>query len=115
MEQNELFYATFPEARRAEKERRLERERLLTKYWQKLEYYGLPLHFGSPFFPRNMGQEGYLHDPSYVVNEPCTSSAPVSGPLHFQSYDSTNDGYLPSIDSYYSTVSISFTFSLHRF
>jgi len=66
MEQNELFYATFPEARRADEERRQERSQLLTKYWQKLEYYGLPMHFGSPFFPRDIGEEGWYHDPGHV-------------------------------------------------
>jgi len=66
MEQNESFYATFPEARRADEERQQERSQLLTKYWQKLEYYGLPMHFGSPFFPRDIGEEGWYHDPGYV-------------------------------------------------
>ncbi len=51
MEQNDLFYVTFPQARRADEEWQQERNQLLTKYWHKLEYYGLPMYFGSPFFP----------------------------------------------------------------
>jgi hypothetical protein len=66
MEQNDLFYATFPQARRADEEWQQERNQLLTKYWHKLEYYGLPMYFGSPFFPRDIGEEGWYHDHSYV-------------------------------------------------
>ncbi len=87
MEQNELFYATFPEARRADEERRQEWEQLLAKYWQKLEYYGLPMHFGSPFFPENMGEERYYHEPGYAEDKPCTFSASFSGLSQSHSLD----------------------------